>query len=309
MKAKYLVFVLFVIFHFNIESQNLYYENKEIFLYNRIDEQVKEEHIQDNAVGLLVRKITNPTIKTFIPHDGNNSKSAVIICPGGGYHILLLEREGFKVAEKLNENGVAAFVLKYRLPDKDMVDDKSFVPLMDAQRAIQIVRENAGRWGIDPTKIGVMGFSAGGHLASSLGVHYDSVLIANRQETVLRPDFMILINPVISFSDEIGHVGSKENLLGVNPDEKLVNFFSNELHVNSQTPKSILIHTDDDKVVPVQNSLSFYTQLNKNNVPAELHIYSKGDHGFMKIPEFEEWFNRCVQWMKTEKLLLPTISQ
>ena len=303
MKAKYLFLSLFSVFHLNINSQNLHPEEEEIFLYEKINEQDEEKHVKDDAFGLLVNNVTNPTITPFIPNNDNNNRSAIIICPGGGYHTLLLENEGFRVAEKFNENGIAAFVLKYRLPNINSIEDKSFAPLKDAQRAIQLIRENADKWDINPSKIGIMGFSAGGHLAASLGVHYDSVMIENRQATVLRPDFMILINPVISFNDDIGHVGSKDNLLGVSPDMKSIDFFSNELHINSLTPKTILIHTDDDSVVPVENSLCFYKKLHKNNVPSELHIYSKGDHGFIQIPEFKEWFIRCIRWMKIEDLL------
>lgn len=276
---------------------------EEILLYPRLKEKVEEVHVPDSVFGLLVRKVTNPSIVPFIPINGEKNKSAVIICPGGGYHTMLMEREGYKVAGEFAKNGVVAFVLKYRLPDEEIVRNKSFVPLSDAQRAIQLVRENAAKWNIDPAKIGIMGFSAGGHLAASLGVHYNSTLINNKDKISLKPGFMILINPVISFTDTIGHIGSRDNLLGKAPDSKLVEFFSNELHVNKETPKTILIHTDDDQVVPVKNSLFFYQQLNRNDVPAELHIYSRGDHGFLQIPEFEEWFDRCIRWMKIEKII------
>lgn len=269
----------------------------EIPLYEKLNSLSEETHSIDSTFGLLIRNITNPVLKAFIPKN-TNAKSAVIICPGGGYHVLLFEREGTKVAETFNKHNIAAFVLKYRLPGKS----NSFAPLQDAQRAIQLIRENAGKWGIDPTKIGIMGFSAGGHLAASLGVHYDSVLVKNKIKTKLRPDFMILVNPVISFTDSIGHLGSRENLLGQNPDNNLIRFFSNELHITDATPKTILFHTDDDHVVPVENSLYFYRELHKHGVPAELHIYSKGDHGFIQIPEFEEWFDRCIRWMKIEKI-------
>jgi acetyl esterase/lipase len=195
---------------------------------------------------------------------------------------------------------VAAFVLKYRLPNREIVEEGAYVPLKDAQRAIQLVRENANEWGIDPGKIGIMGFSAGGHLAATAGVHHDATLIDNERNTSLRPDFMILIYPVISFDDEVGHVGTKKRLIGDQPGKTEVAFFSNELHVNSQTPKSILFHADDDTLVPVENSLLFYEGLKRHNVPAELHVYSKGEHGFSKIPAFTEWFNRCIEWMKAE---------
>lgn len=303
---RHILFIIGLLFllYSNVYGQAFSGEQREeIFLYPKIKEKISEAHRTDSLFGLLVSKVTNPSITPFIPDNQDKNKSAVIICPGGGYHTMLMEREGYKVAEEFNKHGIAAFVLKYRLPDDEIVSNKSFAPLSDAQRAIQMVREKAEKWGIDPEKIGIMGFSAGGHLAVSLGVHYDSVLVANDKSINLRPDFMILINPVVSFTDSIGHIGSRDNLIGKNPDTKQIQFFSNELHVNKNTPKTILIHTNDDQVVPVKNSLYFYQQLNKCNVPAELHIYSRGDHGFIQIPEFEEWFNRCIRWMKIEKII------
>ncbi|MDD2247334.1 MAG: alpha/beta hydrolase [Proteiniphilum sp.] len=277
-------------------------DKKEILLYNRVEKQISEEQTQDSIFGLLVSRVTNPSIAVFTPKN-QKSKSAVIICPGGGYHTLLMEREGYKVAEAFNRCGITAFVLKYRLPDSRIVKDKMITPLKDAQRAIQLIRENAEKWNIDPDKTGIMGFSAGGHLAASLGVHYDSVLVQNKQNTSLRPSFMILINPVISFNDSTTHEGSRNQLLGVNPEKEMIHFFSNELHVNKQTPETILIHTNDDKVVSVKNSIFFYKKLYENEIPVEIHIYSRGDHGFLQIPEFEEWFDRCIHWMNIEKIM------
>lgn len=283
-------------------QQSFLQQAKEFLLYDKVDERVAEEHIHDQRGNLIVTKVTNPTLTPFIPSDSNEAKAAVIICPGGGYQTLHIQREGFKVAEAFNKQGIAAFVLKYRLPDEEIVADKSFVPLKDAQRAIQLLRENAEQWGIAPDKIGIMGFSAGGHLASSAGVHYDSILVDNKQNTSLRPDFTILIYPVISFNDSVGHVGSKDRLLGQNCSDYLVDFFSNNLHVKADTPKSILFHASDDTVVPVENSLLFYNELLKNKIPAEMHIYSKGQHGFGSTPSFDDWFNQCIHWMKVEQL-------
>jgi acetyl esterase/lipase len=274
---------------------------EELLLYDKTDGIIEEVRINDQGGNLIVSKVTNPSLTPFIPSDGNKGKAAVIICPGGGYSNLHIQREGFKVAEAFSRQGIAAFVLKYRLPDEEIVTDKSFVPLKDAQRAIQLVRENAEQWGIASDKIGIMGFSAGGHLASSAGVHYGSILIENKRDTILRPDFMILVYPVISFNDSIGHVGTKNRLLGQHSDD-LAKFFSNELQVSADTPKTILFHAGDDTIVPVENSLRFYNELHKNNIPAELHIYSKGEHGFLNTPLFEDWFNRCIHWMKAEQL-------
>ncbi len=273
---------------------------QEFLLYPKIAETISEEHVRDGNGNLIVAKVTNPSLTLFLPPGGGKSKAAVIICPGGGYSNLHIQREGFKVAEAFNRQGVAALVLKYRLPDKEIVEKEAFAPLRDAQRAIQMTRGNAEQWGIDPNKIGIMGFSAGGHLASTAGVHHDSAFIENKEAVSLRPDFMILVYPVISFDDAVGHVGSKDRLLGERPDEKLVTFFSNELHVNEDTPPCILFHAGDDSIVPLANSLHFYNQLHRCNVPAELHVYSKGEHGFLTTPPFPEWFNTLIQWMEVE---------
>lgn len=298
-----LLIVLFFGFCLMVKGQELLpQQGQEFLLYDKTDEIIAEEHIYDRGNNLIITKVTNPSLTPFIPSDGNMDKAAVIICPGGGYQTLHIQREGFRVAEAFSRQGIAAFVLKYRLPDEEIVTDKSFVPLKDAQRAIQLVRENAKKWGIAPGKIGIMGFSAGGHLASSAGVHYDSTLVENKRNTNLKPDFMILVYPVISFNDSIGHVGSKDHLLGQHPGQNSVKFFSNELQVNRDTPKTILFHAGDDTVVPVENSLRFYNKLLQNSIPAEIHIYSKGEHGFGSTPSFEDWFNQCVRWMKVEQL-------
>ena len=196
----------------------------------------------------------------------------MVICPGGGYGVLAASHEGADVAKQFNEWGVTAFVLKYRIPDDRIMTDKEIGPLQDAQRAIQWVRENAAKWKVDPSHIGIMGFSAGGHLASTEGTHFTHELIANKKHTSLRPDFMILIYPVISFTDSIGHIGSRENLIGKNPSPEKIIEYSNELQVNANTPPAFLVHAGDDDAVKVQNSLYFYNALQKNHVPAELHV-------------------------------------
>jgi acetyl esterase/lipase len=247
--------------------------------------------------------VSVPTLSIFLPPRNQSKGSAVIICPGGGYGGLLTKREGSDVARAFAKLGVTAFVLKYRLPDDLIMEDKSIGPLQDALQALKTVRQNADKWNIDPQKIGIMGFSAGGHLASSAGTHYDARIIENTEKTDLRPDFMVLVNPVISLSNEIGHLGSRNNLLGKSASAEKINFFSNELHVNKSTPQTFLVHTADDTVVLPENSLRFYHALRKNKVNAELHIYSEGEHGFLKKPVFEEWFGRAVNWMKDRHLI------
>ncbi len=263
-----------------------------------------EEHKTANAlVDTVTRNVSVPTLTIFLPLESQPTGSAVIICPGGGYGVLLTKREGSDVARAFAKLGVTAFVLKYRLPDDRIMDDKSIGPLQDALQALRTVRQHAGKWNIDASKIGIMGFSAGGHLAASAGTHFDARIIENPENIDLRPDFMVLINPVISFTDEIGHMGSRNNLLGTSASSEKINFFSNELHINQSTPQTFLVHTADDTVVSPENSFRFYHALRKHKVNAELHIYSEGEHGFLKKPVFDEWFGRTVNWMKDRNLI------
>lgn len=263
-----------------------------------------EEHKADVLVDSLAFNVSVPSLTAFIPKNpvaGGNT--AVIICPGGGYHVLLTKREGSDAARAFNRLGVAAFVLKYRLPNDRTMIDKSAGPLQDVQQAVKMVREHAKNWGIDPEKVGVMGYSAGGHLASLAGTHFNYPRIDNQEKTSLRPDFMLLINPVISFTERIGHKGSRDNYLGALPSQDKINYFSSELQVNKDTPPAFLVHSDADQVVPVANSLDFYQALKLNGVPAGLHIYAKGEHGFLTSPSFDEWFGRCVYWMSSMSFL------
>jgi acetyl esterase/lipase len=253
---------------------------------------------------LIVDHITRPTITVYQPPKEKRNGTAVVICPGGAYAVLAAGHEGSDVARRFNDAGVTAFVLRYRLPKDECMNNKAFVPLMDAQQAIWFVRTHARQYGIDTHHVGIMGFSAGGHLASTAGTHFNAV----RKELAdanLRPDFMLLIYPVISFDDSIAHIGSRENLLGKNADEKLVELFSNERQVTPKTPPTFLVHaSDDDGVVP-ENSIRFYQALQKNKVPAELHLYEHGGHGFgLHNPSTnEDWFKSCIEWMRSNKLM------
>jgi len=248
---------------------------------------------------LIVHNVSRPSLTVFLQPKEKASGAAVIICPGGGYSILAASHEGYDVAKKLNEMGVAAFVLKYRIPDDKTMLNKEIGPLQDAQRAIQIVRERAVEWNINPSRIGIMGFSAGGHLASTAGTHFDKAVIENKNNTSLRPDFMVLVYPVISFTDSIGHIGSRDNLLGKNPSEEKIRAYSGELQVVANTPPAFLVHAGNDDVVKVQNSIRFYEAEQKNNIPAELHIYPKGGHGFgMNNPTTKDlWMERLKNWL------------
>ncbi|MEO9003230.1 MAG: alpha/beta hydrolase [Ginsengibacter sp.] len=257
----------------------------------------------NKAMGPIVQQVSEPTLEVFLPPLDIASGTAVVICPGGGYHALLIKREGQDIARELNKKGVAAFVLKYRLPDDRTMLDKSIGPIQDAQKAIQTVRQRAQEWHINPDKIGIMGFSAGGHLAATAGTHFNHAFIENKLNTSLRPDFMILIYPVISFTDSIGHIGSRTYLLGAHPSKDQIEFYSNELQVNNQTPPAFLVHAIDDIVVPSKNSLYFYEALRSNGVKGELHLYEKGEHGFLTAPPFDEWFGRVLYWLKENKLI------
>ena len=227
--------------------------------------------------------------------------AAVIVCPGGGYGHLALEKEGSKVAEWLNSFGVTAFVLRYRHAG---TGHHHPIPMLDGQRAVRYVRSHAAEWGLDPHKIGVMGFSAGGHLASTLGTHFDAgdpSATDPVDRASSRPDFMILCYPVISLTADYTHTGSRDNLLGKTPDEKLVRSLSNEFQVTKDTPPTFLFHTDEDHYVPTENSVAFYLALRHAGVPAELHIYQNGGHGVglaQGIPSTHDWPNRCQAWLQ-----------
>jgi len=253
---------------------------------------------------IRVSKVSEPTLTVFLPSKEKATGAAVIICPGGGYGILAINHEGYNVAKRFNDVGVAAFVLKYRLPSDAIMIDKSFGPLMDAEQAMYIVRGQAKKWNVDPARIGIMGFSAGGHLASTLTVHYDDVKIENKEMLSLRPDFSILIYPVISFI-ESPHTGSANNLAGINATQAQKEYFSNERHVTPQTPPTFLVHANDDNGVPVQNSIIFNQALVANKVKAEMHLYQGGGHGFglNNKTTSDDWFDRLTNWMKSNKFL------
>ncbi len=258
-----------------------------------------EEKSEANVGILRVSKIKTPTLTAYLPPADKANGTAVIICPGGGYSIVAIDHEGFKVAEKFNKMGVAAFVLKYRIPDTKNQTDPSIAPLQDAQQAILTVRTNAKKWNIDPARIGIMGFSAGGHLASTAGTHFEHSLVDNPDNISVRPDFMILIYPVISADIAIAHSGSFKNLLGANASAEQLNLYSNEKQVTSKTPPTFLVHASDDGGVSPNNSIVFYQALLKNKIPAELHIYQNGGHGFgmHNATTKDEWMDRCKNWL------------
>lgn len=256
-----------------------------------------------------ISKISRPTLTAFLPPKDKATGAAVVICPGGGYSIVAAGHEGSDVAKVFNSMGVAAFVLKYRIPDDSTMEDRSIGPLQDAQQAIKTVRDHAAKWNLDPHRIGIMGFSAGGHLAATAGTHYGHALIPNESGTSLRPDFLMLIYPVISLVEGVGHSGSREQLLGRSPSPDQVNSYSNELQVTDSTPPAFLVHASDDPGVNPKNSLLFYEALLAHHVPAEMHLYQNGGHGFgMHIKNSKDlWMERCRNWMEANGWLAKKI--
>jgi len=246
-----------------------------------------------------------PSLTLFPATNTNKVPVGVVVCPGGGYHNLAMDHEGQQIAAWLNHLGISAFVLKYRLGPRYHFP----IELWDAQRAIRYVRAHAAEFGIRPNRIGIWGFSAGGHLASTTGTHFDlgdrdAADPLNRPSS--RPDFMILAYPVITMEAPYVHLGSRDNLLGEKPNPALVFSLSNQTQVTSETPPAFLFHTSDDDVVPVQNSVEFYLALRKAGVPAEMHIYLHGRHGVglaQNDPELRTWPDQLAAWMKAQGIL------
>ncbi len=249
-------------------------------------------------------EIDKPSITIYLAPAEKANGSAVVVCPGGGYHALAMDHEGRQIAEWLNARGAAAFVLKYRLGPKYHHP----IELGDVQRAIRSVRYGAKEFRIDPRRIGVWGFSAGGHLASTAATHFDAGKAASPDPVdreSCRPDFAILCYPVITMSGR-GHSGSRTNLLGDDYEPQLVEDLSNEKQVGPDTPPAFLFHTSDDPVVPVENSIMFYSALRRYGVPAEMHIYAHGEHGVglaQKDPVLSTWPARLEDWLKGRGLL------
>jgi acetyl esterase/lipase len=246
----------------------------------------------------FLSEVTVPTLIPYLVAKDKSNGTAVIICPGGGYVGLSMENEGSNIAKAFNKLGITAFILKSRLPSDSIMVDKTIGPFQDAQRAIQIVRQRAAEWGIDPHKVGIIGFSAGGHLASTASTHFDKTVIDNKDNINLRPDFAMLIYPVITFGPK-AHVASKENLVGKNASQELIDLYSNEKHVTANTPPTFLVAAEDDNVVPVENTLLFYQALLDNKVKAEMHIYPEGGHGFGLYNKTTKdlWFDRLTNWL------------
>ena len=263
----------------------------------------KEKETEPEREIRWIEKVQNPTLAVFLPTKRNRTGKAVIICPGGGYHGLAYDWEGTDIAKWYNAKGITAFVLKYRLPNSKSVMVSNEAPLQDAQRAIRLVRYHAKKWGIHTNEIGIMGFSAGGHLASTLGTQFASP--NNFKESKIdqisaRPDFMILAYPVVTMKEKYTHKGSRNSLLGINPSEQLIHKYSNEEQVTKDTPPTFIVHSGDDTAVPVENSLQFYKALKDVGIQTEIHIYPYGGHGYALATgkgRLSNWSDRLYEWL------------
>lgn len=260
--------------------------------------QAPASYVEKTDSNGYISHVTKPELIPFFPKKGTANGTAVIICPGGGYRLIVAPEEGADVAREFNKTGITSFVLKYRLPNDTIMIDKSIGPIQDVQMAILLLRKRASEWGIDPDKIGVVGLSAGGHLASTAGTHFNKAFIENKENISLRPDFMILIYPVISFSP-IQKTRTMGTLLGEGASEAKQEYYSNEKHVTAQTPPTFLVHAADDSRILVQHSLLFHEALLSMKVKTELHIFQEGGHGFgLENPKSKsKWFDWCQNWL------------
>lgn len=246
-----------------------------------------------------------PSITIYLPEPGKATGTGIVVCPGGGYGGLALDHEGEQIGQWLIKEGIAAFVLQYRHAP---LYSHPF-PLMDAQRAVRTVRAGAAEFGLKPDRIGILGFSAGGHLTASTGVLHEGGDPAAQDpidQVSARPDFMVPVYPVVTMQDDYTHKGSRKNLLGENPDPVLVERYSLERQVTADTPPAFLVHTTDDQVVPVENTIQLYLALHKAGVPVEMHVYEKGAHGLGLgggNPEFATWPGHFIDWLKVHGLL------
>ena len=291
-------------------SNALIAQQQEVELWDEVpgsisaENYTEEKQFEDGGIRGY-SKVTNPTLTIFTPETGKANGTAVVICPGGGYSHLAINKEGYKLGAWFAAQGVTGFVLKNRLPSDAIMMAKSIGPLQDAQRAIRYVRENARQLGIDTSKVGIMGFSAGGHLASTASTHFKDAVYDSQEGVSAKPDFAVLIYPVISMQSGVTHPGSRDNLLGKNPTQAEVYKFSGEYQVTPQTPMTFLVHATDDEVVPVANTIRYYLALKDAGVDTEMHIYEEGGHGFGmgRSATANSWPEALRLWMKKHDLM------
>lgn len=267
---------------------NVMFGQQVIPLYNEI---IPNSKVQIN-------KNSQPSLEIYLPEKVKATGIGVLVIPGGAYQFLAYEEEGTIVAKAFAMRGITAFVLKYRLPNDATMIEKKYGPIEDAQQAIKIIRSRHKDWGIDSNKIGTIGFSAGGHLASMLGTKFNKEFIENLEHVSLRPDFMILVYPLISMDSKLTHISSRASLLGKRPIENQIWTFSSDKQVSFDTPPTYLTHTGDDQIVNVNNSIEMYKALVNNNIPAEMHLFPKGNHGFIQRLPVNEWLDPMLNWLQ-----------
>lgn len=303
-KIKIIVSFLVTLFFLDLKAQ------QEIPLYEKnlvpgaLSCEVMESRSGQGAG--VVKDVTIPTLTVYEPRGSSSENTAVIVCPGGSYVTLSMEGEGAKSAEILTKENIVVFVLKYRTSNFKCNSDYKLAPLQDIQQAILKIRKEARKWKVNPNKVGVMGFSAGGHLAALASTRYNVPQVKNGT-TSLRPDFSVLVYPVISFTDSLTSKLSKSriHLLGEHFTKDEAEWFSSELHVNATTPPTYLIHAADDSIALVGQSLVYYQALNRNKVPSQIMVYQQGGHGFSVYnkPLDDFWTKGVVNWLKLNKLL------
>jgi acetyl esterase/lipase len=247
----------------------------------------------------FIRKVSRPQIQVYLPAKNRATGASLLIFPGGSYAGLSLEYEGTQQARFFIDHGIAAFVVKYRIPSDQTMEDRSLGPIQDAQQAMRFVRLHAKEYNLDPARVGAIGFSAGGHLAATLATHFHKAYVDNPEQISLRPDLLVVVYPVISMDPKITHMDSRKDLLGTNPSEDQVRLFSNELQVTNDTPPTLILHAADDGLVDVDNSIAFFEALRHKGVPVEMRIFEKGQHGFFLMPR-DQWQAVIMQWLTSK---------
>ena len=302
MKQKIYYILLLLSISFPIHAQEFVplWPDENIPNYQKSEE---SEYIPKRNI-IFIQKVQKPSLEIYLPAKQNSNGKAILILPGGGYSGVAYDWEGTDYAKWLNSQGVAAFVLKYRMPQAASVITSYKAPIQDAQRAMRYIRYHSERFHIQKDQVGVIGSSAGGHLASTLGTHTTNYYTSKDEidKETFEPNFMMLIYPVISMNEGITHKGSRNNLLGKSPDENLIEQFSNELNVNENTSQTFIIHSGNDKVVLVENSIQFYQKLIEHNIPTTMHIFPKGGHGYslgLRNSNAPDWTPLANDWLKT----------
>ena len=252
----------------------------------------------------FLQKVSRPKILVYLPAKSRANGASILVFPGGSYAGLTFDFEGTQQAQFFVDHGIAAFVVKYRTPSDQTMVEKAIAPLEDAQQAIRFVRLHAKEWNLDPKRVGAIGFSAGGHVASTLATHFDKAYVANPEHINLRPDFLIVVYPVISMESKITHMDSRRALLGPHPSASQVRFFSSELQVTRNTPPTLILDAVDDRFVDPENSMVFLEALRRVGVPVEARFFERGQHGFYLMPR-DRWQEPILEWLGYDGWLCP----